>query len=80
LGDPFRVDVPANRPPGVLPDKISQKNFEKGGQAVSLVVIFLISRVLSYEGLPFEPSYSRHFIFILGNKVVKKADKNKLTC
>ena len=33
-------------------------------QAVILIVISLVYNVLSYDGLPFKPSYSRHIALI----------------
>ena len=33
-------------------------------QAVILIVISLVYNMLSYDGLPFKPSYSRHIALI----------------
>ena len=37
-------------------------------QAIILIVILLVCKVLSYDGLPFKPSYSRHKALILLDK------------
>ena len=43
---------------------ISQKKFKKKAQAIILIVISLVYKMLSYDGLLFKPSYSRHIALI----------------
>ena len=43
---------------------ISQKIFEKKAQAIILMAISLVYNILSYDGLHFKPSYSRHIALI----------------